>query len=79
MNNKEKMIEILKEHQPEIDEKTLTLDTKVSDLGIDSLNFIQVIFSVESAFGIEILDEELTELHTIGDFLNCLENKEVRK
>lgn len=76
MNTKQKLIEILKEHQADIDESSLTLDTKISNLGIDSLDFIEVIFSIESTFGIEIQDEQLAELQTIGDFLNCLKNKE---
>jgi len=75
MNIKQKLIEILKEHQSDIDESSLTLDTKISKLGIDSLDFIEVVFKIESTFSIEIQDNQIAELQTIGDFLNCLKNK----
>jgi len=74
MNTKQKLIQILKEHKSDIDESSLTIDTKISKLGIDSLDFIEVIFSIESTFGIEIRDEQIADLQTIGDFLNCLKN-----
>ena len=74
MNTKQKLIQILKEHKSDIDESSLTIDTKISNLGIDSLDFIEVIFSIESTFGIEIRDEQIADLQTIGDFLNCLKN-----
>jgi acyl carrier protein len=37
------------------------------DLGIDSLDLVEVIWEVEKRFKLTIPDEELERLHTIGD------------
>lgn len=46
----------------QIDEKQLTeisADTKLSELGLDSIRFIQFIVALEDEFNIEILDSDL--------------------
>ena len=76
MSTQKKLIKILKNHQPDIDETNLSMDTPISELGIDSLDFIEVVFEIETIFGIEIPDEKLSDLRNIEDFLQCIETKE---
>lgn len=39
----------------------------VDDLGIDSLTMVEIAITLEDALGIELIDEELRELETLGD------------
>ena len=49
----------------EIDEKT----ELVGDLGIDSPRALQVLVEIEDALDIEVEDEEVANLRTVGDIL----------
>tara|TARA_R110001606_G_C15174796_1_gene628618 strand:+ start:548 stop:766 length:219 start_codon:yes stop_codon:yes gene_type:complete len=51
-----------------IDEAEVTDNKKiVEDLGGDSLNTVEIVMELETAFGIEISDEETENLITVGD------------
>lgn len=68
----EKMTEILAE-QLAADPTTMTLNTKIAeDLGADSLDLVDLLMSVEDEFGVEIPDEEVENLHTIGDVVEYI-------
>jgi len=45
------------------------------DLGIDSLDAIELVMVVEEEFGIEITDEEVEKLLTVADLLRYLEER----
>ena len=47
----------------------LTLDTRMSDLRIDSLNMIQIVYELENHFDVEIPENCLFELDTLADLL----------
>lgn len=47
--------------------ESLTLDSNFEQLGIDSLDKINISFEVEEAFQIEIPDDSLNSLRTVGD------------
>lgn len=49
---------------------TIHLDTTFEELNIDSLDKINISFEVEEAFNIEIPDEALGSLKTVGDVVN---------
>ncbi|WP_443626661.1 acyl carrier protein [Catenibacterium sp.] len=42
----------------------LTLDSNLRDLGIDSLDVVDLIMDLEEELGIEFSDEELMSIHT---------------
>lgn len=52
----------------------ITTITPLNKLGIDSLGFIELIMSVEKTFEINIYDEELEGMKTVGDIIQCLRN-----
>ena len=43
------------------------------DLEIDSLDAVELVLALEEKFGVKIPDEELGELKTVKDIVNCLE------
>ena len=45
------------------------------DLEIDSLGIVEVVMAFEDEFGIEIDDEELTDVGTVGQAVNLLHSK----
>lgn len=63
-----KIVEILKKNMKDPPE-TITLDTKLSDLEIESLDLAVIVFDIEDSFGIEIpynANEEVEDFATVG-------------
>lgn len=59
--------------QLNVDEETITLETDlVKDLNADSLDIVELIMDVESEFGIEIPDEDLPNVTTVGEIVQYL-------
>ena len=51
-----------------VDESTLLSNTDLAnDLGADSLDVIELLIAIESAFHIRIPDEDFAEFQTFGD------------
>ncbi len=59
-----------------IDSAKVTMDAKLEeDLEIDSLGIVEVVMAFEDEFEIEIDDEELTDVGTVGQAVNLLHSK----
>ena len=55
-------------------EITITFDTNIADdLGSDSLDVVELVMSIEDAFGITIEDEKAAELTTVRQVVDYLE------
>ncbi len=71
----EKVQKIIAE-QFEVAADSISADTNiVDDLGVDSLDVVELIISVEDEFGLEIPDEDATELTTVGKIVEYIESK----
>ena len=69
----EKVRDILAE-QLEIDPETITLDTNIiEDLDADSLDFVEMITSIEDEFNISSVDEKVGDFKTIRQVVEYLE------
>ncbi|KRN50131.1 hypothetical protein IV49_GL000368 [Kandleria vitulina DSM 20405] len=55
--------------------KELTLDSSFRDLGIDSLDLVDLVFALEEEIGTEFEDEELLSIKTVKDLLNLIDEK----
>jgi len=67
-----KIIEILKKNIKDPPE-TISLDTKLSDLEIESLDLAVIVFDIEDSFGIEIpynANEEMEDFATVGSVVD---------
>ena len=73
----EKMREIIAE-QLNCDGETIGLDTSFKDdLGADSLDLFELVMALEEEYGLEIPAEELSDVETVGDIIEYLNNKGV--
>ena len=60
--------------QFEVAPETITMDTNIADdLGADSLDVVELVMSIEDAFGITIEDEKAAELTTVRQVVDYLE------
>ena len=70
----EKVKNILSE-QLEVSEDKITMDSMIADdLGADSLDVVDLLMSLEDEFEIEIPDEEIENIKTVGNLVNYIEN-----
>ena len=68
----EKFIAMLKE---KVNGKEVTLDSNLKDLGIDSLDLVEIVLQAEDEFGINFSDEELNSFKTVKDVCTVLDSK----
>ena len=55
-------------HQLGIDQVELVPEARIlDDLGADSLDVVELVMALEEAFDIEVPDEQLDEMRTVGD------------
>lgn len=60
--------------QLELDEDTVTMDASIlDDLGADSLDIVDLVMSIEDEFEIEVPDEEIENVKTVGDVVRFIE------
>jgi len=59
-----------------IEESKISMESKLEeDLEIDSLGIVEVVMAFEDEFDIEIDDEELADVKTVGEAVNLLHSK----
>ena len=70
-----KVVDILAEQLDIENKNSITLETSlVEDLGADSLDSIDIVMSVEDEFNIEVPDEIVENMKTVGDIVNFIES-----
>ena len=61
--------------QFEVGEDEIQLDTRIAeDLGADSLDVVDLLMSIEDEFEIDIPDDEIMNIHTVGELVAYIEN-----
>ena len=61
-------------NQFDVDESSVTMDTRIDeDLGADSLDAVDMLMSLEDEFDVEIPDEEIENIRTVGDLVSYIE------
>ncbi len=54
-------------------EKTVTLESSfVNDLGVNSLDMVELVMELEDEFDVNIPDEDTQEMQTVGDAVNYI-------
>jgi acyl carrier protein len=68
--------ELLEASESSLDASEIEAETNLrDDLGLDSLQAVTVVMALEQEFGIEVDDEEIDGLQTVGDILELLARK----
>lgn len=71
----EKIRTILSE-QLDIDEDDITMDSAIAeDLGADSLDVVDMIMAIEDEFEVEITDDDIENIKTVGDVVNFISDR----
>lgn len=61
--------------QLDVDAEKITLDSKVAeDLGADSLDVVDLIMSIEEEFDMEIDDDAVENMKTVGDIVAFIDS-----
>ncbi len=58
---------------------SIAIDSTTQSLGADSLDLIAIIMRLEEQFGIEIDDEAVASMHTIGDIVSYIDTLKVNQ
>ncbi len=70
----EKVKEILIDQLDAEDEKVTLEASIVDDLGADSLDLVDLVMSLEEEFDVEIPDEQVENIKTVGDIVKYIED-----
>ncbi|MCI8349935.1 MAG: acyl carrier protein [Oscillospiraceae bacterium] len=71
----EKVKDILVD-QLDVDEDKVKADSSITDdLGADSLDVVDLVMSLEEEFDVEVPDEEVENMKTVGDIVKYIEDR----
>jgi acyl carrier protein len=70
----EKVCSLISE-QLDIDEKKVTRDTTFEDIDADSLEVVELVMALEEEFDLEIADDEVEKIKTVGDIVSYIESR----
>lgn len=60
--------------QLELDESEITMESElIDDLGADSLDIVDLVMTIEDEFEIEVPDEAIENMRTVGDAVKFIE------
>ena len=69
----EKIVRLLGEYT-DVPADQITMDSDyIVDLHVDSVDMVAMVMKIEDEFGVQIPDEKLNDLHTVGDVVRLLE------
>lgn len=56
-----------------VDESEMTKETSFEELNADSLDIVELVMAIEEEFKLEISDEEVEKIKTVGDVVRYIE------
>lgn len=63
--------------QLDVEEEKVVAEASITeDLGADSLDMVDLVMSIEEEFDIEVPDEAVENIKTVGDVVACIENNQ---
>ena len=68
----EKVIAFIASKVENVDVATITVASKFEELGLDSLDTVQLLFDAEDTFGINFDGEEVKSLRNVGDIIDYI-------
>lgn len=67
-----KVIEFIASKVDNADASTITTASKFDELGLDSMDTIQLLFDAEDTFGVTFDGEEVKTLRSVGDIIDYI-------
>ncbi len=61
--------------QLDVEEGKINLETTFEDIDADSLDVVELVMALEEEFDLEIADEEVENIKTVGDIVSYIEGK----
>lgn len=61
--------------QLDVEESKITLETTFEDIDADSLDVVELVMALEEEFDLEIADEEVENIKTVGDIVSYIEGR----
>jgi acyl carrier protein len=77
-NGSADLLEMFKAVAERVDKKKfegVTRASVITDLGIDSLSMMQIVGEMETELALQIPDEDLVEIITVGDLVSKVERR----
>lgn len=59
-----------------VDEDEITPETTFESLNADSLDIVELVMALEEEFDLDIADEEVENIQTIGDVVNYIKENQ---
>ena len=78
MSETKNLLPMFKEVAARVDKRSfddVTRDSVITDLGIDSLSMMQIVGEMETELDLQIPDEDLVEIETVGDLCSKVEHR----
>ncbi len=72
------LLQMFKVVAERVDKKSfadITRESVITDLGVDSLSMMQIVGEMETELDLQIPDEDLVEIVTVGDLCAKIENR----
>jgi len=72
------LLQMFKVVAERVDKKSfadITRDSVITDLGVDSLSMMQIVGEMETELDLQIPDEDLVEIVTVGDLCSKIESR----
>ena len=70
--HEEELIAVISE-EALIDRSKLDRDSKLEDIGLDSVDLVSMVFAIEEKYGIEIAEDAFSRTDTLGVVLQKIE------
>ena len=67
-----KIIQLIASKVENIDASAVTAASQFKDLGLDSMDTVQLLFDAEEEFGVTFDGDEMKNLQTVGDIIDYI-------
>lgn len=71
----EDKVKAIVSEQLEVSPDSLTTETTFEEIDADSLDIVELVMALEEEFDLEISDQEIEDIQTLGDIINYIEKK----
>ncbi|MDE6727899.1 MAG: acyl carrier protein [Oscillospiraceae bacterium] len=73
----EKVKDLIADQLDVDDKESITNDSSITDdLGADSLDVVDLVMALEDEFGVEIPEDQVENIKTVGDIVKYIEDKQ---